>query len=112
MSDATHAVDDRTDAPKCGECRTDLYVTRDAHNGWRCERCDKQVRTGVVNDPVPQADEVYRIPGHGGTRYHHTRDCIHLIQTDRDVLAWSPEAAARSSREPCETCATTARDKS
>jgi len=105
MSETTHAVDERTDAPTCAECRTDLYVARDGHNGWRCERCDRQVRTGVVRDPVPQGDTVYYLPGQSGTTYHHSRECLNLIQSDRDILEWTPEIASRSRREPCGTCA-------
>lgn len=105
MSETTHAVDERTDAPTCAECRTDLYVARDGHNGWRCERCDRHVRTGVVRDPVPQGDTVYYLPGQSGTTYHHSRECLNLIQSDRDILEWTPEIASRSRREPCGTCA-------
>lgn len=105
MPELDHTTDERTDAPRCPTCRVDLYVTRDAHNGWRCERCERQVRTGVVSDPVPMGDVVYYLPGQSGTTYHHTPRCINLIQSDRDVLEWTPEIARRSRREPCATCA-------
>lgn len=105
MSETSHAVDSRTDALKCGECRTDLYVERDGHNGWVCQRCDRQVRKGVVRNPVPQKDVVFYLPGQSGTTYHHSRNCLNLIQSDRDILEWTPEIARRSRRDPCQTCA-------
>jgi ribosomal protein L37AE/L43A len=110
MSETTHATDPRTDAPKCTECRTDLYVERDNQNGWICRWCDRTVREGVVRDPVPQGKVVYYLPGRSGTTYHHSRACLNLIQSDRDVLEWTPEIAARSRREPCGTCAKGASD--
>jgi hypothetical protein len=50
-------------------------------------------------------DTVYYLPGKSGTTYHHSRECQNLIQSDRDILEWTPEIARRSRREPCQTCA-------
>lgn len=106
MSEANHAVDPRTDAPACPACETDLYVGRRSHGGWVCERCHTTLRAGVIREFVPMGNTVYYLPGKSGTKYHHTPACLNLKQTDRDLLEWTPEIAARTSRDPCGTCAT------
>lgn len=105
MSEVNHAVDPRTDAPACPACETDLCVARRAHGGWTCERCNTTIRNGTVRDYVPEGEVVYYLPGKSGTTYHHTRACLNLKQSDREVLEWTPEIAHRTNRDPCGTCA-------